>query len=1296
MSIFQHVNCESKPPDAVVSDIELRCPEGWLRHGEKCFLVHHVDRSWSQALSFCSRYGAQLAKPETFSENRAVASLISRPSRPGEKHDYWLGLFSNEGSEDVTFLWSDGSPTSRYVGFWAEHEPNHLNGSCTLARLVKNDLVWRLSVCNALKPFVCERPACVKGSFFCSSGGCIDESRHCNGKIDCEDSSDELNCPASRGDTSCLQYSKGESGQIQSMNYPSSYRPNSNCRYVIEGPINSRIQLIFDFFETEPLTDILTVMDGGPAENSTIVLAHLSGSKSDKLSFTSSTNMMIIKFRSDASVQTRGFNAHWRAVPFSCGGQLTAQAYGQTLTSPGFPQNYPNGAECGWTIETNKGQPISLIIEEFSMAPDDYLWIYDGPSPASPVLARLSDNKTVHEVIISTSSSVYLYLQTDSARNFRGFSISYKRGCDIALRQSYGHVVSPGNLKIPYPHNVKCTFTVELPEGLEDQPITLERNRFDLGPDDYLKVFEGSTKGKALHEGDSGFGTGQKPPKQLHSRQGRAQLVFESNSVRNAMGFNFTYSLNCSPLKVPSLVTLSSKSTAYGAEITVACPPGYEFLNGAGRSFETRCQLGGKWSRQDISTCQPIYCSPVPQIPNGYAFYATNVSFGGVAKFSCYKGFTFPSGNSVEEIKCTADGRWTQPPVCKAATCPALPTFQNGERILDFGDGTGFETICSTQIKITNGRLSTPEIFRFGDIARVTCNPGYGLRGPEEVRCLSNQTLSQVPECVDIDECKNGMAKCRADSTSCHNIPGGYECKCLKGFESELSCRQSVPIPYETITASSHEGMLPTFSKHGWCAESGDIRQSITLHFLRPHIVDRIKFDKTMQGRSVLVQINYAENSTQPMKALTVNEEMNFRLGQAGEFLELPVTIEAQTIEIFIVHYVMGPCFKVEVHGCEKLSCKDINECMVENGFCEHTCINSVGGYSCACKEGYDLFTENGQGGKYISDSETGEDDKDLIRYNKSCVARSCKSLDAPENGRILTSAKDFRYPMVVQFQCNFAYQMMGPDFLQCLADATWNGTAPVCLPATCQGIKNNTNIGLLVSPENSTISYGQNISLSCTQQNRPARRSLLSSIRECIFDPQPDGRDYWLSGPQVDCPFVTCGPPPQMAGVVYNNDKGNYRVGGTVEFSCRKPYQLIGKSSFDDKVVRCQLDGTWDIGQLRCEGPVCVDPGFPHDGTIHLTSVEEGAIAEFSCNRPGFKPFPSPSLQCTLGAPCILSEDVGISNGAIPDGAFADNSNAPVVGYEPHKSRLSSTGWCGTKDQFIFLSVDLQRYYLL
>lgn len=66
------------------------------------------------------------------------------------------------------------------------------------------------------------------------------------------------------------------------------------------------------------------------------------------------------------------------------------------------------------------------------------------------------------------------------------------------------------------------------------------------------------------------------------------------------------------------------------------------------------------------------------------------------------------------------------------------------------------------------------------------------------------------------------------------------------------------------------------------------------------------------------------------------------------------------------------------------------------------------------------------------------------------------------------------------------------------------------------------------------------------------------------------------------------------------------------------------------------------------------------------------------------------------LGAACVLSEDVGISSGFIPDGAFADNSDSTNWGYEPHKARLSSTGWCGSKDAFIFLSVDLQRIYTL
>lgn len=43
---------------------------------------------------------------------------------------------------------------------------------------------------------------------------------------------------------SCQRYEKGESGRIETPNFPASYRQGSNCRWVIEGPLNSKIQVI--------------------------------------------------------------------------------------------------------------------------------------------------------------------------------------------------------------------------------------------------------------------------------------------------------------------------------------------------------------------------------------------------------------------------------------------------------------------------------------------------------------------------------------------------------------------------------------------------------------------------------------------------------------------------------------------------------------------------------------------------------------------------------------------------------------------------------------------------------------------------------------------------------------------------------------------------------------------------------------------------------------------------------------------------------------------------------------------
>ena len=490
-------------------------------------------------------------------------------------------------------------------------------------------------------------------------------------------------------------------------------------------------------------------------------------------------------------------------------------------------------------------------------------------------------------------------------------------------------------------------------------------------------------------------------------------------------------------------------------------------------------------------------------------------------------------------------------------------------------------------------------------------------------------------------------------------------------------------------------------SKHssiGWCALADDFQRTLTFVFPAPKIVERLRIEKTAGAAyPTKFRINYAVEDGVPLRNATEVGVLTTRnVGIAGsELLVLSHPVEAKVFQIVIEEFKEAPCVRVEVLGCQKTSCSDVNECEVENGHCDHHCINMQGSYRCSCDDGFDLFTFDGQNGVKVKEGETGEINEDLIRFNKSCVPRQCEPLKVPENGQLLSTAEMYHFPTVVEFRCNFGYQMMGPSYLHCGSDGKWNGTSPFCVPAVCRGAQNNTAIGLFVSPEG-PVAFGQNISLFCSQQNRPMPSSPLAGSRQCMYDPQPDGREYWLSGPEIYCPLVDCGPPPVLAGAYYEGDDNSFKVGSTFAFSCRPPYSLVGKSSYDDRMVRCNVDGTWDLGNLRCEGPICVDPGYPDDGITELDSVEEGAVARFSCNRPGYKPFPHPAINCTLGTACVLSEDVGISSGFIPDGAFADNSDTTILGYEPHKARLSSTGWCGSKDAFIFLSVDLQRIYTL
>ncbi len=181
--------------------------------------------------------------------------------------------------------------------------------------------------------------------------------------------------------------------------------------------------------------------------------------------------------------------------------------------------------------------------------------IYDGPSPASSVLLRFSGVYTGSQLVISSQNHLYIYFYSNYAVSGRGFTINYKQGvsldlcwyycdsgCDNVIRQSHGTLLSAGHTQVPYPNSRQCSYTIEVPDNTNQQPIALAVNMFDVQDDDYLQIYDGGDKsGKPFHAG-RGFSGSSRPPANIVSRHGKLHMIFRTNPVGNALGWNITFS----------------------------------------------------------------------------------------------------------------------------------------------------------------------------------------------------------------------------------------------------------------------------------------------------------------------------------------------------------------------------------------------------------------------------------------------------------------------------------------------------------------------------------------------------------------------------------------------------------------------------------------------------------------------------------------------------------------------------------------------------------------------------------
>lgn len=233
-------------------------------------------------------------------------------------------------------------------------------------------------------------------------------------------------------EASCTYHITSYSGEIESPNWPESYPAKKDCAWLLTTTPGHRIALSFVEFEVEPhqecAYDHIAIYDGVTIDSPT--LGRFCGSKVPH-PLMSSVNRMYMTFKSDASVQRKGFKALHRT---QCGGRLVASnvtvdhIYSHVKFSD---SDYGMKQDCEWIIEAPlDGQRLRLRFISFETEHEnncayDFVEVYDGENDSAEKIGRFCGNNLPPE-LLSSSEYLFIRFRTDDSINSKGFSAAYQ------------------------------------------------------------------------------------------------------------------------------------------------------------------------------------------------------------------------------------------------------------------------------------------------------------------------------------------------------------------------------------------------------------------------------------------------------------------------------------------------------------------------------------------------------------------------------------------------------------------------------------------------------------------------------------------------------------------------------------------------------------------------------------------------------------------------------------------------------------------------------------------------------
>ncbi|KAM8966399.1 CUB and sushi domain-containing protein 3 [Pelodytes ibericus] len=328
---------------------------------------------------------------------------------------------------------------------------------------------------------------------------------------------------------------KGLNGTIESPGFPYGYPNGANCTWVIVGEEQNRIQIAFQSFALEEEYDYLSLYDGHP--HPTNFRTRLTGFHLPT-PVMSTGSVFSLRLTSDFAVSAHGFKIFYEELrSSSCGNpgvppkgvisgtkfdvgdkiryscvtgyildghpQLTCTANSATtaswdfpvpicraedacggtvrgssgiISSPGFPNEYHNNADCTWTVVTEPGDTISLVFTDFQMEEKyDYLEI-EGSEPQKVCLSGMN----VPPPVVSSKHWLRLHFVTDNNHRYRGFSAQYQGSSTLSKTTSTGELeeqfeATPGAVTLALTSDdvtVSCLTATPNTRNSEESPIS--------------------------------------------------------------------------------------------------------------------------------------------------------------------------------------------------------------------------------------------------------------------------------------------------------------------------------------------------------------------------------------------------------------------------------------------------------------------------------------------------------------------------------------------------------------------------------------------------------------------------------------------------------------------------------------------------------------------------------------------------------------------------------------------------------------------------------------------------------